>query len=105
MMDRSPSPSARNATLQYWRVGRKDVALFDALLEGYEGLATVATVDRERSILRIEIPSAFVPDVEALLASLSRTLDLARLSEAEALEHADRITGPRPRKPSDRSAP
>lgn len=100
MPNRNPIDPRRASVRLNVRVGRADVALFDALLEGCEGLATVGTVDRDRSVLRVEVPAAFETTARALLAALGGTVDLEVLSEDEGRRYDAAVTGPRPRKPA-----
>lgn len=60
----------------FYRVDRKDLVLLKFILEAYEGMSTMSTVDRIAGIVRISIPAGFVPDMESLLAELSGTLSL-----------------------------
>lgn len=72
--DRRSSPLAgpRDALRRYLRVGKADMRDFHALLESYEGLTTMRTVDAERCIVELDV----APDMAAIL---ERLLDELRL--------------------------
>ena len=58
-------------TVLYYRVSRKDLVFLKFILEAYEGMSTMSTVDNRAGIVRISIPDGFVADVKGLLESLS----------------------------------
>lgn len=60
----------------FYRVARKDLVLLKFILEAYEGMSTMSTVDKAAGIVRISIPAGFVADMESLLAALSGTFQL-----------------------------
>ena len=60
----------------FYRVARKDLVLLKFILEAYEGMSTMSTVDKVAGIVRISIPAGFVTDVENLLAALSGAISL-----------------------------
>lgn len=64
----------------YYRVARKDHVLLKFILEAYEGMSTMSTVDNGAGIVRISIPAGFVEDVERLLAALSGMIPLQQTS-------------------------
>jgi hypothetical protein len=60
----------------YYRVVRKDLVLLKFILEAYEGMSTMSTVDKVAGIVRVSIPAGFVADMESLLAALSGMISL-----------------------------
>lgn len=61
-------------TVLYYRVARKDLVFLKFILEAYEGMSTMSTVDNRAGIVRISIPDGFVADMKGLLDSLSRDI-------------------------------
>ena len=64
----------------FYRVARKDLVLLKFILEAYEGMSTMSTVDKTAGIVRISIPAGFVADIESLLAALSGAIPLQQTS-------------------------
>jgi phage tail protein X len=61
---------------RYFRVERHDLVYLKFILEAYEGLAVLSTVDREGAIVRIGYPHFSACDVDALLQALAGEIDL-----------------------------
>lgn len=56
---------------RYVTVRTRDISFLQFILEGYDGLASVTTIDPEKALLRISIMPDFADDVEAVLNALS----------------------------------
>ncbi|MBW2673662.1 MAG: DUF4911 domain-containing protein, partial [Deltaproteobacteria bacterium] len=52
------------------RLHRRDIAYVKYILEGYEGLATVTTIDRSESVVQLSIVPDFISDVDGILEAL-----------------------------------
>jgi predicted aconitase len=61
---------------RYFRVNRHDLVYLKFILEAYEGLATLSTVEREGAIVRIGYPHFSAADVDALLLALSGEIQM-----------------------------
>jgi hypothetical protein len=55
---------------RYFRIARRDMVYLKFILEAYEGMNTMSTVDNRAGIIRIAIMPGFVQDMDALLAEL-----------------------------------
>jgi len=55
---------------KYYRISRGDIAYIKYLLEGYEGLAMVTTIDRYDSIIKMLIAPDFISEVEGIVDAL-----------------------------------
>lgn len=64
----------------FYRIDRKELVLLKFILEAYEGMSTMSTVDRVAGIVRISIPAGFVADMEKLFTELAGTLSLQQTS-------------------------
>ncbi|MEN6468890.1 MAG: DUF4911 domain-containing protein [Smithella sp.] len=53
-----------------FKLKTSDITLVQFIIEGYEGLATVSTVDPEAAIIQVLIMPDFVEDVEGILDHL-----------------------------------
>ena len=58
------------------RLNRRDIAYVKYILEGYEGLATVTTIDREKSVVQLSILPDFACDVDGILEALKKEIDI-----------------------------
>ncbi len=64
-------------------LNRREVSYLKYILEGYEGLATVTTVDREKSIVQLSIMPDFVCDVEEIIEALGKEIDICVMNGGE----------------------
>lgn len=59
----------------YLRVQREDIALLKFVLESYEGIAIVRTIDRKKATVVVLAMPDFLHEVRAVLASLREHMD------------------------------
>ena len=71
---------------QYYRVDRREIFFIQSILEGYDGLATVSTVDPKRGMIRLSIP----PDAERDVLDILRDLKNSGIL-MEAIDEFDQI--------------
>lgn len=73
-MATTPFPSVR----RYFLLDRGDVAYLKFILEAYEGLATMSTLERngERTLVVITVQSSSVPDLDGLIAALGKEIPM-----------------------------
>ncbi|HNZ10544.1 MAG: hypothetical protein BWX99_00482 [Deltaproteobacteria bacterium ADurb.Bin151] len=55
---------------KWFKIKASDIALLQFILEGYEGLVTVSTIDPRDAIIQISIMPDFAEDVECILEDL-----------------------------------
>ncbi len=55
---------------KWFKLKTSDITLVQFILEGYEGLATVSTIDPKEAIIQILIMPDFLEDVEGILDHL-----------------------------------
>ena len=65
------------------RLNRRDIAYVKYILEGYEGLATVTTIDRGESVVQLSIVPDFASDVDGILKALKREIDMYEIGGGE----------------------
>jgi hypothetical protein len=56
----------------YFKVRHRDMVYLKFILEAYEGMNVMSTVDNVAGIIRIAIMEGFEADMDALLAELGR---------------------------------
>ncbi len=68
---------------RYFRVARRDIVYLKFILEAYEGMNVMSTVDNANGIIRIAIMPGFLGDMDALLNELGAnvSLELAEWNE------------------------
>lgn len=79
-----PSGGDIRITEAYFRIDRKDLALFKFLLEGYDGLATVTTVDADATCVRVSAISACIAEVEEIISAIKQEFLFAGLEPVDA---------------------
>ena len=71
-MSESPSRPEKQFRDLYIRVNPKGIAFLKFILEGYDGLALVTTLDRRDGLVRLLVPAARHDELWRLLAELTR---------------------------------
>ncbi|HIJ94338.1 MAG TPA: DUF4911 domain-containing protein [Desulfuromonadales bacterium] len=67
------SSSRKDAMIcRYFKVAHHDMVFLKFILEAYEGMNVMSTVDNREGIIRIAIMPGFVEDMDALLAALGK---------------------------------
>ncbi|UFS68559.1 DUF4911 domain-containing protein [Geomonas sp. RF6] len=64
-----------------YRVAPKDLVYLKFILEGYEGMCTMSTVDPKGAIVRVETPVPFAGDVAALIGAISGEIAVSEVTE------------------------
>lgn len=67
------------ALVRYFKVDRRDLVYLKFILEAYEGMATLSTVEPGGVIVRLSIPAGFEADIESLLAALGADMPIAEV--------------------------
>lgn len=65
---------------RYFKVAHRDMVYLKFILEGYEGMNVMSTVDNRVGIIRIAIMPGFVEDMDRLLAELGRQMTMEPVS-------------------------
>lgn len=68
------------------RIPRWEIAYFNFLLESYEGLATVKTVEAEEGIVELQVPPELLDDIRLFLEGLKGEIDLRCLEFPQSLD-------------------
>jgi hypothetical protein len=61
---------------RYFKVAHRDMVFLKFILEAYEGMNVMSTVDNKAGIIRIAIMPGFLEDMEALLTELGKQVKL-----------------------------
>jgi len=68
---------------KYFKINRKDISYIKFVLEGYEGLAMVTTIDRYDAIVKLVIAPDFVSEVENIVMALKDEIDIEEIEGEE----------------------
>jgi len=74
-------PAGRDTIFRYYHIESREIVTFKSLLEGYEGLAVVRTINPEKGVIQLLISPDLLKDVETILAQMPPSMRLAPLSD------------------------
>ncbi len=65
-----------------YKLNRHNIAIVQYIVEGYEGMATVSTVDPHAAIIKISIMPDFVSDINGLIDALKNKYKIVEINPA-----------------------
>lgn len=65
---------------RYYQLASRDLVYMKFILEAYEGLSTMSTVDGKRGIVRVQYPLPFAGDMGALMEALSAEIEVRQVT-------------------------
>jgi hypothetical protein len=65
---------------KWFKLKRKDIAVVQFIIEGYEGMATVSTIDPYTAIIQISIMPDFVSDIINVIEDLKNKYHLEEIN-------------------------
>jgi hypothetical protein len=74
--------TAKQSDLLFYRVDPYEIHYLKFILEAYEGLATLTTLDSEQGLIQLTVPPGRKDSLESLLEALGRELVLERVADA-----------------------
>jgi hypothetical protein len=81
-MDIERSPQQSSALLIY-QVDPYEIHYLKFILEAYEGLATLTTLDPQKGLIQLAVPPGSKGSLEDLLEALGQELELKRVTTSE----------------------
>ena len=72
----------KHSDLLFYRVDPYEIHYLKFILEAYEGLATLTTLDSEKGLIQLAVPPGRKDSLESLLEGLGRELGLERVTDA-----------------------
>jgi hypothetical protein len=72
-------------TKKYYRVDRREIAFLKFILEAYDGLAVLTTIDSEKGIVVINIAPGCEADVEMILQDLKKNVMIENIPSGNQL--------------------
>ncbi len=79
--------------IKYFSVDRCDIAYLRFIIESYDNLAILSTVDSEKGIVSLTIPIDFIEDAEQLVRELAKEISISEINppeESSGLCHCNR---------------
>ncbi|HKZ16351.1 MAG TPA: DUF4911 domain-containing protein [Geobacteraceae bacterium] len=67
-------------TKRYYRVNRSDIAYLRFIIESYDGLASLSTVDNINGIVSMSVPGCFVEEVDQLVQALKSEITISEIA-------------------------
>ncbi|HBN27364.1 MAG TPA: DUF4911 domain-containing protein [Desulfobacteraceae bacterium] len=59
---------------KYYRVNRREISFIKFIIEAYEGIAILTTIDPERGIIVLLVPSGCDEDVDMVINNLKQQI-------------------------------
>jgi hypothetical protein len=72
----------QRSSLWIYRVDPYEIHYLKFILEAYDGLATLTTLDPQEGLIQLAVPPGSVRSLEVLMAALSQVLELKRVKPA-----------------------
>lgn len=66
---------------RYYQVAGKDLVYMKFILEAYEGLSTMSTVDNKKRIVKVEYPLPFANDIDQLMTALGKEIAVTEVTQ------------------------
>ncbi|GFO55887.1 hypothetical protein GMSM_28940 [Geomonas sp. Red276] len=66
---------------RYYRLAGRDLVYMKFILEAYEGLSTMSTVDGKRGIVKVNYPLPFADDMAKLMEALGKEIEVREVTE------------------------
>ena len=66
---------------RYYQVAGRDLVYMKFILEAYEGMSTMSTIDNARGIVRVNYPVPFAADVAALMEAIMGETEIREVTE------------------------
>jgi hypothetical protein len=67
---------------RFFQLAGRDMVYMKFILEAYEGLCTMSTIDGKKGIVRVNYPLPFAADLAALMDALSAEIAVTEVTEA-----------------------
>ena len=65
---------------KYFKINRRNIAIVQFIIEGYEGMATVSTIDPHTAIIKISIMPDFISEISGLIDDLKNKYKIVEIN-------------------------
>jgi hypothetical protein len=66
---------------RFFQLAGRDMVYMKFILEAYEGLSTMSTIDGKRGIVRVNYPRPFATDIANLMDALGSEIAITEVTE------------------------
>lgn len=77
-----------NSTIRFYRVDRREIAFFRFILEAYDGMATLRTLDPRKGLVAVHIAPGCEADFRDLIKDLTRSFRIEAVKSDTAQDDA-----------------
>ena len=68
---------------KYYKLKRKDISIIQFIIEGYEGMATVTTIDPQAAIIQVSIIPDFLSEIKNVINDLKNKYQMEKINYPE----------------------
>ena len=68
--------------VRYFKVDARDLVLLKFILEAYEGMSTLSTVEPKGVIIRLSIPSGFEAEIQSVIDAVGADIPIKEVTFA-----------------------
>jgi hypothetical protein len=68
---------------KYFKINRRNIAIVQFIIEAYEGMATVSTIDPHTAIIKISIMPDFISEISGLIDDLKNKYKIVEFSNCK----------------------
>jgi len=68
---------------KYYKLKRKDISIIQFIIEGYEGMATVTTIDPQAAIIQVSIIPDFLSEIKNVINDLKNKYQMEEINYPE----------------------
>ncbi|HDQ03429.1 MAG TPA: DUF4911 domain-containing protein [Deltaproteobacteria bacterium] len=66
---------------KYCRVKRENISFVQFILEAYEGMATISTIDSREALIRVSIMPDFISEISDVLLELKKSNAIEKIDD------------------------
>lgn len=71
--------------IRYFRLDRRDLVYLKFILEAYEGMSTLSTVDKSGVVVSLTVPAGFGDDMAELISALQGEITLVETAGPDSV--------------------
>ena len=77
----STNPNCGETIKQHYRIDRREIAFIRFILEAYDGIAILKTLDPQSGLIELQIAPGCEPDVEMVLEDLQGSIMMEKVGQ------------------------
>lgn len=70
---------------KYFQLERKNIVIVQYIIEGYEGMATVTTIDSWEAVIQISIMPDYISDISGLIEYLKKKYKMKEIDDYQGI--------------------